>query len=364
MNLPALLTLAGACVVGALDAGSRLESPKLGPNEFEVPALELAGRDRQRVPGLEWRLPDRRPDGRDLVVEMRSLAQLTFEASGPVGGVEPRDGRLRFGDLVVATQGLDGERRDAVLEELRERAPRLWADWGAGLPELLLDDQLHASGWRPKRDDGRDGMIVADDWELGDEAGAPWSSLDVEPRICQAAALIRADLATIKRVENDYRTYYDHVDADYDEIFPLRDTHFRGKDESGSPFSFLTLRFRCDLPFPYSGYDCDLQIVNTTDGGLARTDIHSTSPDFHFLAGRDLFLPVEDSDGRTVAYLLVRHFGFDLDGIPDKPKHRIVALRGALGNLKRKAERAFDAGSDAFELDPTAHTQFRVLGRR
>ena len=71
------------------------------------------------------------------------------------------------------------------------------------------------------------------------------------------------------------------------------------------------------------------------------TDIYSTSDDFYWLAGRDVYLPVETSDGELVAYLAVRHYGFDLDGVPDKGKNRREALRASLGNLRRKAEAIF-----------------------
>ena len=96
------------------------------------------------------------------------------------------------------------------------------------------------------------------------------------------------------------------------------------------------------LPFPFGGYTCDLRILNRLDGeGRLVTDIHSTSRGFHWMAGRDVFLPLYDADGEWVAMVMLRQFGFDLKGVPDKAKHRRAALRGGVGNLKLGAERRF-----------------------
>jgi hypothetical protein len=194
---------------------------------------------------------------------------------------------------------------------------------------------------------------------------ATLGDLVVESRALDAAALFRADLVSIKAVENDYRTYRLHVGTDYEAIHPVPDSYVEAVDANGRPISALALWFRCDLPFPFTDYSCHLRILNRfAEDGTARTDIYSTSGDFHFLAGRDAFLPVETSAGELVACLVVRHFGFDLDGVPDGPAQRIEALRGSLGNLERKAERHHERSDRGFELSDLALTRFRVLGAR
>lgn len=322
---------------------------------FEVEALPLAREQLSpAVFDLGRLLPAERSKGRDLVREMRALVALRFEAADADG----RDLRC-FGDLLRASLQLDGEARERWLDDLGRRAPELFAAWGADLRELLLDDHLRSKRWNPDRDDARDGMVLAEGWNLADEGQPPWSELRRAPVVEQAATVFRADLATIKEVENDYRHYPDNVGSDYLAIYPLEGSHYRGEG-----FDALSIYFRCDLPFPFFDYECELHILNEIGpGGGLVTHIYSTSRDFHWLAGRDVLLPVEASDGAWVAFLLVRQFGFDLDGVPDGPKHRRAALRGSLGNLKRKSESRFlELGVEPRVL--AGVPPFRVLGTR
>jgi hypothetical protein len=119
----------------------------------------------------------------------------------------------------------------------------------------------------------------------------------------------------------------------------------KGKDGAGRPFRALRIEFESDLPFPYSHYDCDLRILNRVGAdGLVRCDIWSPSKDFYWMAGQDLFVPLQTAAGAFAGLVLVRVYGFDLDGVPDGEDAVREALRGSLGNLKRRAEAAFRAG--------------------
>jgi len=347
---PQLLAGSVLAVVGAPDEPSTFEVP---PREARWERLDELGFDRR------WTLPEEARRGRDLLAEMRRLARLRFDTVELLGS-----SASEFGDLVELVTDADAARQRALLRALEERAPQLHADWGQGLAELIRDDYLHSAEWTPEFPHPADGVLMAEDWILTAQDGEPWSSLDVTPRITQAAALLFCDLATFKAVENDYADYWTNVGHNYRAIAPLRDRHFRGTDPSSRPFSSLGIRFVCDLPFPFSGYRCDLNILNRfgTDG-LPRTDIHSESPDFHFFAGRDVFLPVRTSGGRLVAHLVVRQLGFDLDGVPEKPRHRAEALRTTLGNLKRKAEARYAVDRRRMRLAPEAFTHFVVRGR-
>lgn len=307
-----------------------------------------------------WTLPEKASGSRDLLAEMRKLCALQFSIDFGHG---PQQGNL--GDLVLKSDSLSKQGRNQWLNQLEQQAPRLMADWGIGLRELLLDDQLFADDWDPTESYQRDGLLIADDWELTSAAGAPWNRLKVDASFTQAAAIIRTDLATIKAVENDYRKYPDNIGAEYEEINPQRGQYFRGKDPVGNPFSTVAIEFECDLPFPYTTYECDLRILNRIDAeGIVRTDIYSTSSDFYYLAGRDVFLPIIATNEQQVGYLVVRHFGFDLRRVPDKSKHRLEGVRSSLGNLKRNAERlASQKARDSFTNSYRAITEFRVLGR-
>ena len=230
--------------------------------------------------------------------------------------------------------------------------------------ELLQDDHLSSDAWHPEQDHPRDGILHAESW-VYESSSTPWDRVRVPLRFEQGAVLHHADLASIKAVENDYRTYLDHVGEDLEEIAPRADGHLRGIDPTGRPFRFVAVLSRSDLPFPFSGYTCDLRILSGVDEkGLLRTYIYSPSRDFHFLAGRDVYVPVRDSADRTVAYIGVRDFGFDLDGVPDGVSHRREALRGSIGNLKRKAERrARESADESKEQDAAAVLEsVRVIG--
>ena len=286
---------------------------------------------------LDWRLPRaRRGEGPDLLADLERLVALRFEARGPEGEV------LRsLADLAHAITS--AERPAAWLDRVLASCPQLERAWGRSLRELLVEDQLVAKRWDPGRDSPRDGILIGEAWDLTGE-GEPWSGFEVEPSAQQGAALIRADLATIKRVENDFRRYPENAGADYEEIYPVQSGYRRGQDPRGRDFAAVQLFFRCELPLWYPDYSCDLRMLTCVDdAGRLECHIYSKSDDFHWLAGRDVFLPLRASDspeGAPRGYLVVRQYGFDLDGVPDGDGDVRTALRGSLGNLKRRAEAA------------------------
>ncbi|MFT7485577.1 MAG: hypothetical protein ACI9F9_001427 [Candidatus Paceibacteria bacterium] len=341
-----------------------LNSLVTSPGEVEVPPIELPWKG--LTPELfdrRWILPERRKaPGRDLLAEMRSLVDLRFD-------VELANSRRYrcLGDLVLASQNLALEARKAWYAELEQAAPQLMAERGAALSKLLFDSHLHTPDWKPSKVNKRDGLLFAENWNLKRE-GAPWNDVGVAPLMEQAAAIMHADLRSIKTIENDYRAYPMNVGADYEAIYPIAGMHFAGKDPAGKPYSSLTIQFRCDLPFPFSDYTTRLRILNQFDAdNVLSTHIYSTSKDFYWLAGRDVFLPVTTSEGKWVSFVLVRHFGFDLDGVPDGADNRREALRGSLGNLKRNSEKLF-LKQRASLRGPHNGTevlgQVRVLGQR
>jgi len=336
----------------------------VGSADFEVEPRPLAWEDLgPSVFDLRWSLPrPRRAGGDDLEKRMEQLLELRFELpSVPPGGEPYRS----LGDLVRAADARGGAGLEAWLARVLRADRTLDSRWGDALRQLLLDDELRSDDWDPDEDTERDGFLMGSGWNLRGEGLRPWKTLE-EPAIAeQGASLVRAELADWKGVENDYRRYPSMRESAYEAIYPRSGSYFRGEDPAGRPFATLALYFRCDLPFPFSTYSCDLRILNRlgADGRL-ETDIYSTSADFHWMAGRDVFLPVEDSAGERVAYLVVRTFGFDLDGVPDGRSHRQAGLRQSLGHLKRWAEaarREREGGS----LDEAGRLpEFRVLGRR
>ncbi len=309
-----------------------------------------------------WRLPDKRKaKGQDLLQEMRTLAVLEFETRDSSGSVY-----RGLGDLALAIRTKADQA--TWLRVVLESAPELEREWGSDLRELLLESSIRKPKWDPDDDSSRDGMLLGSAWDLSVE-GEPWKSIDVETNAQQAATIIRANLAMIKTAENDYRAYFDIPGSSYEEIYPREEGYVRGEDPQGNEFAALKLYFRCELPLWYPDYRCDLRMLNRIDSqGNLVCDIYSTSGDFHWLAGRDIYLPLQSSSGeekQRAGYLVVRQYGFDLDGVPDDDGDVQAALRQSLGSLKLRAEKLAGALGSASEDTGSARVPaFEVRGRR
>ncbi|MHC5212596.1 MAG: hypothetical protein ACYTG2_17930, partial [Planctomycetota bacterium] len=251
-----------------------------------------------------------------------------------------------LGDLVSAAgpHRHSPEAIDALLAAVARARPAVWARFGVLLTDLLREDVFLSDAWSPDEAHARDGFAFGPARDLADQTRPPWNALSGSRLLQQVVVLVRADTAAWKAVENDYTGYPGHVGAAYDEIRPLAGSYLRGTDSAGKPFASVQIFFRCDLPFPFTSYGCHLRILNRLDGAdRLVTDVYSTSDDFHWMAGRDVIQPVRDAAGEPVGLLLVRQFGFDLDNVPDDDDDRRAAIRGSLGNLKRRAERALAA---------------------
>lgn len=330
---------------GALGRGAPEPVAEPAAELIEVRPVEVDAERLAREFDTGWRLPPRPADQPGLLPVLEALAEARFEAT--VDGVALRT----LGDLVVAADGLGPDQRVQWLERVLRAAPGL-GDRRGVLEQLLLDRNLRRDDWDAERDADRDGFLMGATWRPGGRGEAalpgPWRKLEVRPEIQQGATLVRADLETFKQVENDFRLYHDHRGARYEWIRPEPGHYVRGEQQGGGIADSSLVVFRCDLPFPFDSYDCRLHVQNRLDArGRLSCDIYSTSGDFHFLAGSDVFLPVRTGDGAGVGFLVVRDFGFDLDGVPDGEDHCRAALRRSLGNLKLEAERRAAAASSA-----------------
>lgn len=296
--------------------------------------------DEQDVFRTEWLLPQESQAGRAL--RERWARWIAWRAEPA-----PDDARLRsIGDLARALRSIDSRaERDRLRSAFaRIAGPELGQAALEAVREVTEDRLLAGGDWDPEDDVLGDGLWMAGSWSLKNEP-KPWSRVRGNRDVLQCAALVFADLEVIKAVENDYPRYPDRVGAEYRYIHAVDGSYVRGGEGPVGPFTAHRIEFKCPLPFPFGGYTCDLRILNRLDGeGNLLTDIHSASKGFHWMAGRDVFLPLRDADGEWVAMVMVRQFGFDLKGVPDGESHRWTALRSGVGNLKRLAEPRF-AGS-------------------
>jgi hypothetical protein len=288
----------------------------------------------------------------------RVASEVYAEKPGHVGA--PRS----FGDVVAAWRAAPDEaaaRR--VLDDLRTSNASLHADLAPWASELLCDARFRAAKWDPDRDDACDSFVFARPFTLERRTERAWKKRDAGDLVQQAATLIFADLEAIKTAENDYRAYASRPSASYERIGPIEGTFLRGTDPAGRDFSALRILFEADLPFPFSTFTCDLHILNRVDDrDRLVCDVYSTSRDFHWLAGRDYFLPVRTSGGEFLAMLVVRLYGFDLRGVPDDDDARRSALRSSLGGLRRDAEALYRQRGGGPRTIEGRFPDFDVLG--
>lgn len=347
---PQLLQAALAALTLAAPAARDFE---VAPRTIEWEQLSPARFD------LVWRLPEtHRAPGQDLLAEMEALAALRFEYTD-------RQGRKlgTLGDLVAVSLSIGRDDLEGWLKDLETSAPPPLRARSEALRQLLCSDRLDNRRWDPDDDHSRDGILMGEPWDLKQEGVRPWNDIRVDVQAEQAATLMLAGLDSIKTAENDYRLYPENVGAKYREIYPLDGSFVRGEDPEGREFAALRIYFRSPLPLWYDDYRCELNSLTQIDArGRVVCHIYSRSDDFHWMAGRDVFLPVETSLGQRLAYLVVRQYGFDIDDVPDKPGNRRAALRGSLGNLRRRAE-ALAGERPRLETGPLV-PEFALRGKR
>lgn len=324
---------------------------------FEVLPRDVEWSDVTSSFDLTYQLPFARPDreANDVLPKLEALLALRDENAA--------DARLKsFATLVEAARP-KGRFDAAVLAELLDADSPVARAAKPVASQLLADSFLRSKKWKPSKDHDADGVVMLEDAELPEFRCSPWKDLRGSDNLHAAAVLVFSDLEAITQVEHDFRTYLEHPGNSYERIGPAPDSYLRGIDEWGLPFAQVVMRFESDLPWPFSTYEADVKMLHRFDQKERLvTDLYAKAKDFYWLAGQDVFFPVLKEDGELVAYLLVRRYGFDLDGVPDKASHRKEALRGSLANLKRDAEKCFLESGRKLEYKAAWLPEFRLLG--
>ncbi len=336
--LPPALLLASALIVGLPADG---DAPGDGPAPRRVEAregsLEDTGFSSRRA--LAW---EPRPGG--FAAEVRALL------AGEHGG--------RLGDLVRETTAIRGD-ADAV-DRLLARRLRGWDGLGRGeralVEQLVREAGLLDDDWEPDADDARDAIAQGPERALESSGvGRP------EREVFQAAGLIRADLGTIKRAENDHREATRMIGVVYERVDLVPGSFLRGEDDGIGPFVGLQFTFVMDVPWPFGTVGARVHSLSRLDAhGHLVTDVYAVGEDVHWFEGRDVFLPVRDSDGAFVATVVVRSLGFDMAGLPDFEFAQRHAVTAGLGNLKRMAERLARSEAEQAASDDPADARVPV----
>jgi hypothetical protein len=243
------------------------------------------------------------------------------------------------GDLIRIVKAAPPPERAATLDRVLKARTDLDATTRSVLEQWLRADHLVSEEWDPADGHPRDGLFEPASITTDSNLGIPGARDSFT--FVQGAALVFADLATIKRIERDFTRYPERPGTDYESIGLKEGSLRRASVERFGELVAYRCVFTSDLPFPFSSYDCDLAVVDRLDAdGRLRCDIQAAGGDFHFMAGCDVYLPVRASDGDLVAWCVARIFSFDLSGVPDGDSDRATALRGSVLNLKRDAEKA------------------------
>ena len=276
-----------------------------------------------------WILPDANPDGAlDLAAE---LAAMRF-TDGPE--------ELRsLGDLWEASSVMSQKQIDALLARFAKEHSTEARRLGGTLAELLARRGLFGRRWDPDEDSANDAMALQPDHDLSRNDRAPWNDLSGNSNLHQALVLVRGDEQDWLAATHHYDRYPDHVNAQYKAIHAIRDRHLVGESGPRGPFRAVKIALTNDLPFPFGDYTGHIWILHRMDkAGRLVMDVQSRSRCFRWLAGQDVLLPIARGDGTRVGTLVLRRYGFELCGVPEKAKHRKAALRASLGNLVRETE--------------------------
>jgi hypothetical protein len=309
-----------------------------------------------------WTLPRAAEEGRgDLAADLAALAARRFEPRGAGAFAAART----LGDVVARFGAVRGERGPtrALLAELERERPDVWQAAGWALPQLVDEAWFLDSRWDPDRDRDDDGFLVGARLALRTAHEATTARVRGRRELVALATLLRADLWAAKQAEHDFRAWPRRTGASYDWVRPLRGRYLVDTLAGPRREARVRVSFRTELPFPFAHYDCELDMRHRLDAqGHLVSDVTAVGEDFHWLAGQDLFLPLQRDSGEFVCMLYVSRFGTDLRGVPDRAEHLEAGCRQGMGGLKREAEALWAARGEREPLVRGSVPAFDVHG--
>ena len=286
-----------------------------------------------------WEFPEVDARGQKLP-SAKFEQQLQRLSNKPLFGSEANQDAFYLGDLVTVCSSFSwhGEYVESVLESIRTQLSL--ADFRL-LQELFLCEGLAAKNWGPSKEN-RDGMAFGPTWDLREDF---WMKHSGSRSVEQAATLIMADLPAIKRAEHAFTNYLSYAENTYLKVAPTLGSYLRVANEKANTCAAacLNVNFKADLPFPFTTYKMNLNILHRTRASEDLiTYVYGRGKDIHWMAGYDRYWTIRNREGEPVATMLVRQLAFDLSGVPERSSDRQEGLRSGIGNLRRSAENLFD----------------------
>lgn len=331
------------------------------PGEIEARRVDWADVDARVFPST-WILPEALWRSTDSALNLperwREILEARFETTADTAWM------ASVGDIIAEHRRRGGKRAelDAILAELKSARPKTHASVAAVLSEVLVADAIRSKKWDPEEDRRDDGVFFGPIVDRNPTTKSPWSDHKGTTHFHQAITFVAADLDSIVGALHDYGATIGDPGTDYEKLAPRAETVVFGENAELGPFAALRLSIRSDLPFPFSHYDLDLGILHKLDARKHFvTYVFSPSNDFYWLAGQDSHYPVRTAAGEWLGTLIVRISGFDLRGVPDDDDARKSGTRGALGNLRRRAEAIFAASGGVARTIDGAVPELHVL---
>lgn len=325
-----LFALLAVAAAPAPPQDSALVTPRV------VSEAELRGRGFDTA----WEFPRHRPNG-------TAYPGVAFEEANfrlvraPLVPASAGTPAIWLGDLVREMEAGNWS-KDASKRVLSRVEDALSKDDFERVRHILSAWDLYGKSWSPRKSSQRHGMHFGPSWEF---KKTEWPEAKADREVEQIAQIVLADLAAIKAAEADYAGYWKHRKHDWEEIEVDLKSAFQVRNEKGGLLAAsLDIDFEFDLPFPFSTAEFHLHTLNRLlEDGRPVLYLHGTGDDLHWLAGYDVYEPIYDGKGEWVGTMMVRIFGLDIDGVPDGRGDRHDNLRGQFGNLRRDAERLFQA---------------------
>lgn len=219
----------------------------------------------------------------------------------------------RFGELL--------EVRRPTMRDARTRLPELFDQ----SDEIWVPDR-DAYSWRIRSDQGHQDF---------------WSGWHGRVIVCSGMVLINADLRRVKAAERDYRAFVRFLGDEYHAVYPIEDSYMFGEGDQGR-FTQIDLFYKARGRLGcLKSAELRLRVRERCVENLIITDYYadSASPDYYWLAGRDLFCPVYGNTKEPVAFIILTQFGFDITDCLDSEINVRRHIRKHLEFWKGRAEK-------------------------